>query len=111
MSKPDIINHPPHYKGSNGVETIEVIEGFDLDFHLGNAVKYILRCGKKSDDTSSVTIRVAAKIEDLKKARWYIDRVIADRERALEFWQKIDRKIARDNRRFTKRRRKHAKDE
>lgn len=40
----------------------------DLDFHLGNAVKYLARAGKKPDSD---------KLTDLEKARWYIDRAIA----------------------------------
>lgn len=44
----DNINHPAHYKGK-GLESIQVIEAFDLGFHLGNAIKYILRAGKKGD--------------------------------------------------------------
>ena len=60
------VNHPPHYGGSdNPYEAIKVIEAWSLGFHLGNAVKYIARAGKKG-----------AAIEDLKKARWYIDRLI-----------------------------------
>ena len=58
------VNHPPHYK-ANGIEAIDVIEAFGLGFNLGNAVKYILRAGRKGD----------AK-DDLAKARWYIEREI-----------------------------------
>lgn len=58
----DNINHPTHYQG-NGLEVIDVIEAFDLNFNLGNAVKYILRAGKKGD-----------KKEDLKKAIWYLNK-------------------------------------
>lgn len=60
----DIVNHPPHYKG-NGIECIDVIEAFGLGFNLGNAVKYILRAGKKGD-----------RIEDIRKAMWYLEREI-----------------------------------
>lgn len=62
----DPVNHPAHYK-SGGLESIDVIEAFKLGFHTGNAVKYILRAGKK-DPTKEV--------EDLEKARWYITREI-----------------------------------
>jgi len=65
----DVVNHPPHYK-SNGIESIDVIEAFGLGFHLGNVVKYVLRSGRKSIDS----------VEDLKKARWYLDRAIAKLE-------------------------------
>lgn len=65
--KHDMVNHPPHYGGENNpYEAIKVIEAWGLSFHLGNAVKYIARAGRKG-----------AAIEDLKKARWYIDRAIA----------------------------------
>ena len=60
----DSVNHPSHYMG-NGIESIEVIEGFDLNYHLGNSVKYILRAGKKDD-----------KKQDLEKAIWYLKREI-----------------------------------
>ena len=64
----DMVNHPPHYT-AGGVETINFIEAKNLDYHLGNVVKYITRAGKKNDE-----------IEDLKKARWYLERAIAVRE-------------------------------
>lgn len=61
-SSQDMVNHPPHYK-SNGLESIEVIEAFELNFHLGNVIKYVLRSGKKGN-----------KVNDLKKAIWYLER-------------------------------------
>lgn len=60
--KHDPVNHPQHYS-RKGIEAIDVIEAFGLGFHLGNVVKYILRAGRKSDGD-----------EDLRKARWYLDR-------------------------------------
>jgi hypothetical protein len=71
----DPVNHPPHYKGANGIETIDVIEAFGLGFHLGNTIKYVLRAGRKNGAT----------LEDLKKARWYLDREIARLDRATGF--------------------------
>jgi hypothetical protein len=63
------VDHPAHYGGAdNAFEAIKVIEAWDLGFCLGNAVKYISRAGKKDP---------AAHIEDLEKARWYLDREIA----------------------------------
>ena len=59
------VNHPSHYQGA-GIEVIDVIESFNLGFCLGNAVKYILRAGKKEQDF----------VTDLRKARWYLDRMI-----------------------------------
>jgi len=58
----DLVNHPKHYQGKS-LESINVIEDFDLGFHLGNAIKYILRAEKKGN-----------KIQDLKKAIWYLER-------------------------------------
>lgn len=62
----DPVNHPAHYGGDTTYEAIKVIEAWGLGFCLGNAVKYIARAGKKSTDP----------LEDLKKARWYLDREI-----------------------------------
>jgi hypothetical protein len=59
------VNHPSHYQG-NQFEVIDIIEDFDLNFSMGNAIKYILRAGKKED-----------RIEDLKKAVWYLEREIS----------------------------------
>lgn len=61
--KIDLVNHPPHYKSKGGIESIEVIESFELGFNLGNAVKYILRCNKKGN-----------KKQDIEKAIWYLKR-------------------------------------
>ncbi len=69
--KPDPVNHPAHYK-AGGVETIDFIEAKDLNYRLGNVVKYVTRAGRKATDP----------IEDLKKARWYLDREISVREKA-----------------------------
>lgn len=64
-TRADMVDHPPHYRGAGGMEAIDVIEAFVLDFNLGNAVKYILRAGRKGDP-----------LEDLRKASWYIARKI-----------------------------------
>lgn len=66
----DVVNHPPHYKSDSGIESIEVIEAFNLNFCLGNTIKYVLRHQKKGKP-----------LEDLKKARWYLDREIEKLER------------------------------
>lgn len=60
----ETVSHPHHYI-CGGIEAIDVIEAFNLNFHLGNVVKYILRAGRKGD-----------RIEDLKKAMWYLNREI-----------------------------------
>ena len=63
----DPVNHPSHYTDHpSGVECIQITE--HMGFNLGNALKYIWRCDLKADA-----------IEDLKKARWYIDRELAKR--------------------------------
>jgi hypothetical protein len=59
----DPVNSPQHYIAPNGLEAIDVIEGFGLGFHRGNAVKYLLRAGKKDDAA-----------QDMRKARWYVAR-------------------------------------
>lgn len=65
MAKHDPVNHPSHYTSHpSGVECITVAEHFN--FNVGNAIKYLWRAGLKT-----------ALVEDLKKARWYIDREIA----------------------------------
>ena len=69
----DQINHPSHYtylKDKCGIEVIDITR--HLDFDLGNAIKYILRAGKKPINKSNFNLNVAA-IQDLKKAIWYIN--------------------------------------
>lgn len=70
----DMVNHPPHYS-STKIETIEAIEEWGLGFHLGSAIKYISRAGKK-DPTKYV--------EDLLKAVWYINREVERHNAAHE---------------------------
>lgn len=65
------VNHPSHYNDGE-IEVIDYIEDKKLNFHLGNVVKYISRAGKKCPDKE---------IEDLKKAKWYLDRYIEMLER------------------------------
>ena len=61
----DPVNHPKHYTAHpSGVEAIEITEHFN--FNKGNAIKYIWRSADKGKE-----------VEDLRKARWYIDREIA----------------------------------
>lgn len=62
------VNNPQHYGGKhNTYEAIKVIEAWELNFHLGNVIKYISRAGKK--DKTKLN-------EDLQKAKWYLDRYI-----------------------------------
>ena len=66
----DMVNHPDHYKSETGLEAIDVIEAFTFDLNgaeatnTGNVLKYMLRWKKKNG------------LEDLKKARWYLNRLI-----------------------------------
>lgn len=60
----NMIDHPSHYNRGK-IEVIDFIEDQGLSFHLGNVIKYVARAGSKGD-----------KLEDLKKARWYLDRYI-----------------------------------
>lgn len=60
----------PNYYKAGGIEVIDIIEAFNLGFHLGNTIKYILRAPNKG-----------ATLQDLQKARWYLDRYISNLER------------------------------
>lgn len=71
----DSIN-PAHYCDGK-IETIEFIEEKKLGFCLGNAVKYISRAGKKHEQGMTDTEKA---IDDLKKAKWYIERRIMELE-------------------------------
>lgn len=65
---PDMVDHPGHYNSHpSGVECIDVVE--HMGFNLGNAIKYIWRADEKG-----------AAIQDLEKARWYIERELARRK-------------------------------
>ena len=64
---PENVNHPNHYFADSGIEVIDAIEAWNLNFSRGNAVKYIARAGVKNPDKE---------IEDLEKAVWYINREI-----------------------------------
>lgn len=66
--EPDMVNHPAHYQSESGVEVIDVIDDFVDDpasYYKGNIIKYILRYEKKGG------------VEDLEKARWYLNKLIA----------------------------------
>jgi hypothetical protein len=66
----DTVNHPPHYNAHPaGVECIDVVE--HMTFNTGNAIKYLWRAGLKGDA-----------LEDLRKARWYVEREISRLERS-----------------------------
>lgn len=56
----DMVNSPAHYQGKS-FEVIDIINDYDLNFELGNAIKYILRANKKGN-----------KKQDLEKSIWYL---------------------------------------
>lgn len=70
IGKEDMVDHPNHYQSTTGLEAIDVIEAFTSDisgieaFCTGNAIKYLCRWKKKNG------------IEDLRKAEWYLNRLI-----------------------------------
>lgn len=68
----DAVNHPPHYR-AGGIETIDFIEAKDLNYRLGNVVKYVSRAGKKLG---------ADPVQDLEKAAFYLKREIEARKNA-----------------------------
>lgn len=68
----DNVNHPSHYTDGK-IEVIDFIEDKGLNFHRGNAVKYIARAGKKDPNKE---------IEDLQKAAWYLNREIMRLEKS-----------------------------
>jgi len=69
----DNIN-PDHYKShAGGYQVIDIIEFFQLNFSRGNAVKYLLRAGRKAEEGYRGSEK---EIEDLNKAKWYIEREI-----------------------------------
>lgn len=72
MDKKEMVNHPQHYNMSK-IEVIDAIEAWNLGFNLGNAVKYIARADHKGK-----------KLQDLKKAAWYIQREIEREEKRYD---------------------------
>lgn len=60
----EAVNHPSHYAEGRKYEPIDVIADWELDFCLGNTIKYISRAGRKGLDKT---------IEDLEKAAWYLN--------------------------------------
>ena len=68
MDSKETVNHPQHY--NKGIEVIDFIESWGMDFNTGNAIKYLSRHKYKEKP-----------LEDLKKARWYVDRLIKNFEK------------------------------
>lgn len=68
LARREAVNHPDHYNFGS-IEVIDAIEDWGLDFNAGNVIKYVARHQHKKNP-----------IEDLKKARWYLDRIIERKE-------------------------------
>lgn len=88
-----MVSHPPHYQTWNGLEAIDVIEAFTADLkgyeatHTANVLKYMLRWKQKDG------------LRDLKKAMWYLDRLITQIEKRAEKdqWIKKLDQIVKEN--------------
>lgn len=70
MKETEQVDHPAHY-AAGGIEAIDVIEAFQPGIHLGTALKYVLRAGRKGDA-----------VTDIKKAIWYLNRWIDNQEKS-----------------------------
>ncbi len=73
------VHHPAHYNAGR-IEHVDFVEdqGWGPGYHLGQATKYIVRAGRKPG---------ASAVEDLQKARWYIDRWIRYLQRGRKIWR------------------------
>lgn len=71
MSDSNNVDHPAHYNKGN-IEAIDVIEEWDLNFNVGNVIKYMLRAPHKGSE-----------IEDLEKAAWYLNRHLENKKSEL----------------------------
>ena len=71
MKKGSLVDHPAHYNAGK-IEVIDAIEDWKLNFSLGNVIKYVARADHKGKP-----------LEDLRKARWYLEREIQRRENEL----------------------------
>lgn len=80
MENQEMVNHPSHYGGKdNPYEAIKVIEAWEADFNIGTTLRYLCRCGKKTIGGSAEEMR----LEDLKKAAWYLNREIENIEKKI----------------------------
>ena len=68
IEEKEMVDHPSHY--NQGIETIEYIESWSMNFNTGNVIKYVTRAGYKNNQ-----------LEDMKKAMWYLQREIKNLER------------------------------
>jgi hypothetical protein len=75
LSKDEEVNHPPHYGGDTTYEVIKVLEAWELGFHLGNVIKYVVRANKKDPKKE---------LQDLRKAQWYLERYIESKSKVVK---------------------------
>ena len=72
-SMADVVNHPPHY--NKGIETTKYIKSWDMNWNQANVVKYVSRYNLKNKDDINL------QIQDLMKAKWYLEDLIRELER------------------------------
>lgn len=80
----EAVDHPSHYKTAR-MEVIDIIEEFKLGFCLGNVIKYVLRAGRKNEQTH---------IEDLEKAHWYLGREIETLKKSAEVSKSASKNVS-----------------
>lgn len=81
--KPDNVNHPKHYTSHpSGIECIEITRHYC--FAIGNAIKYLWRAGLKVEEGLT---NKQKEIEDLEKAKWYINDRINQLKNETEQWK------------------------
>lgn len=68
VAKPEAVDHPAHYN-VGGIEVVDIADAYDLGRYEFNVIKYVLRAKRKHNE-----------LEDLCKARWYLDRLIGLKE-------------------------------
>lgn len=89
------VNHPAHYGGeSNPFEPIKIIEHYDLNFMLGNTIKYVLRAGKKGKGD---------KLEDLQKALWNLQREVDNMKNKSNIIEEMENQLREEQKNQFKR--------
>jgi Protein of unknwon function (DUF3310) len=76
----DPVNHPSHYTFGK-IQVADALEDWQMNLWRGTAVKYIVRAGRKGDSSDGPEIWRRKEIEDLKKAKWYLEREIGRLEK------------------------------
>lgn len=76
----EMVDKPKHYSSKSGKQVIDLIEEHELCFYKGNILKYVMRAGKKPDQSTE---------QDLKKARWYFERMYGRNRPLFDFNQYV----------------------